>query len=121
MILHIVRRGEWERVLKRGEYAPDSIAAEGFIHCSTLAHVVASANLHYRGQRDLVLLAIDEARLVAPLKYELPRGAGDTRADARFPHIHGPLNPSAVTRVIDFPCAPDGSFVLPAIASASTR
>ena len=121
MIFHIVRRGEWERALDRGEYAPDSIVAAGFIHCSTLAQVVVTANLHYRGQRDLVLLRIDEARLAAPLKYELPRGTGDTRGDARFPHIHGPLNPAAVIHVIDFPCASDGSFVLPAIASATAR
>ncbi|MBF6560618.1 MAG: DUF952 domain-containing protein [Candidatus Binataceae bacterium] len=121
MILHIVRRGEWERALERGEYAPGSIAAEGFIHCSTPAQVAATADLHYRGQRDLVLLCIDEARLVAPLKYEMPRGAGDARAAVSFPHIYGALNPSAVIRVIDFPCAPDGSFLLPAIVSASTR
>ena len=35
MILHIVKRDEWEDAIRKKEYAPVSLASEGFIHCST--------------------------------------------------------------------------------------
>jgi uncharacterized protein (DUF952 family) len=37
MILHIVHRSDWDSAVARGIYAPSSLAAEGFIHCSTIA------------------------------------------------------------------------------------
>jgi uncharacterized protein (DUF952 family) len=113
LILHIVKRVEWDCALELGHYAPDSLRTEGFIHCSTVAQVMATANLYYRGQNDLVLLCIDEERLTTPLNYESPIGSGTDRHQMSFPHIYGPLTAAAVKRVIDFPCEPDGSFLLP--------
>ena len=70
MIFHIVKRGEWELAVARGSYAADSLRAEGFIHCSTIAQVIDTANRFYHGECDLVVLCIDEARVRAELKYE---------------------------------------------------
>jgi uncharacterized protein (DUF952 family) len=118
VILHIVRRSEWERARVRGAYAPAGFATDGFIHCSTPAQALATANRFFCGQRDLLLLCIDEHRLTAPLRYEAatqPAGApSGAHREGLFPHLYGELNLDAVTEVIEFPCSGDGSFALPA-------
>jgi uncharacterized protein (DUF952 family) len=161
MITHIVKRGEWEEAVRRRSYAPESLRVEGFIHCSTLAQVIETANRFYRGQRDLIVLCIEESRLGAELRYEaavaptkaraqsaesspnlsrgtctLTRASGasspvDERArrepqlratrhpnwgeaaEEVFPHLYGELNVDAVVRVVELPCAADGSFRMP--------
>jgi uncharacterized protein (DUF952 family) len=113
MIAHIVNRRDWVRALGCGTYAHDSLRAEEFIHCSTLAQVVDTANRFYRGQDDLVVLCIEESRLNAELKYEAPTMQRGKSADALFPHLYGELNLDAVVRVVALPCEADGSFRLP--------
>jgi uncharacterized protein (DUF952 family) len=114
MILHMLRRHEWDLALRNGSYRPLSLDAEGFIHCSTIEEAIDTANLLFRGATDLLLLRIDETRLAAPLRFEAPAAAGDARPNTRFPHIYGALNLDAVVDAIEFPCAADGSFELPA-------
>lgn len=113
MIFHIVKRSDWEAALSRGRYAAASLHVEGFIHCSTLAQVVDTANRFYRGQAGLVVLCIDEARLGAELKYEAPTSAHGEAAGELFPHLYGELNVDAVVRVVELPCEVDGSFRFP--------
>jgi uncharacterized protein (DUF952 family) len=113
LILHITSRGEWEESLRRGAHSPPSLRAEGFIHCSTISQTLSSANKHFRGQNSLLLLCIEERLLSSPLKYEVAASAQDGRMDSLFPHIRGRLNVDAVTKVVEFPCEPDGSFQLP--------
>jgi uncharacterized protein (DUF952 family) len=118
-ILHITTTADWDAARATGGYRPTSLAHEGFIHCSTPAQAVASADKYFRGRTDLILLCIDEARVAAELRYEPPApigGAPDPRAGELFPHIYGPLALDAVIRVVPFPCARDGSFALPADA-----
>jgi uncharacterized protein (DUF952 family) len=114
MILHILSRSEWEFARRQGDYRPPSLAAEGFIHCSTIAQVIDTANLFYPGQRDLLLLLIDERKLTAPLKFEAPADSRDARPRALFPHVYGPLNLDAVIDAVELPCDAGGSFRLPA-------
>jgi uncharacterized protein (DUF952 family) len=114
VIYHIVARIDWAQAVRDGYYAPPSLAADGFIHCSTLAQLEATANALFRGDRDLVVLCIEESRLGAPLRIEPPADATDARSYERFPHLYGALNADAVTRAVDFPCAVDGTFSLPA-------
>ena len=96
MLLHLSTRSEWDAALAAGEHRAPSLETEGFIHMSTPAQVVASAERHYRGVPDLVLLCIDATRLTAPLRYELAPARGE-----EFPHLFGPLNLDAVTAVVD--------------------
>jgi uncharacterized protein (DUF952 family) len=121
MILHLVNRADWDSARARGSYAPPSLAAEGFIHCSTIAQITDTADRHFRGQRGLAVLCIDESRLKAELKYEPPMPAVNLNVNENpgglFPHLYGPLNLDAVVRVIDFPCSTDGTFALPAALS----
>jgi uncharacterized protein (DUF952 family) len=115
-ILHITSRDAWTAAASSGYYRALSLASEGFIHCSTIAQTEETANRFFHGQQGLVLLCIDESRLEAEVKYEPPVGGAvhDPRADSLFPHLYGPLNVSAVVRVVAFPPKPDGSFELPA-------
>jgi uncharacterized protein (DUF952 family) len=112
MIFHIAERDGWDLAKSRGIYAPASLETEGFIHCSTREQVEETATLFYRGRTDLVLLRIDEDRLDAPLKFETATDLARRPEAARFPHIHGALNLSAVIDVRDLRCDPDGTFRL---------
>jgi uncharacterized protein (DUF952 family) len=113
LIFHIVKRGEWAEARLRGSYAPGSLREEGFIHCSTVAQVVDTANRFYRGQDGLVVLCIEEARLKAEVKYEASKMKDGEAADEMFPHLYGELNVDAVVRVVELVCEEGGSFRLP--------
>jgi uncharacterized protein (DUF952 family) len=114
-IYHIVAREDWEAALAAGSYRPDSLTAQGFVHCSTREQVVVTANRYFRGQDGLVLLCIEPSRLRAPLRFEPPDMPGETPEGTQglFPHIYGPLEPDAVVRVLPLPARADGSFALP--------
>jgi uncharacterized protein (DUF952 family) len=106
-ILHITARDRWEAAKNLGAYRSDSLATEGFIHCSTVAQVIGSANRFFKDKRDLVILSIDPTRVSAEIRYE---GAD---ANNLFPHIYGELNIDAVIKSIDLESTPDGLFILP--------
>jgi uncharacterized protein (DUF952 family) len=110
MIFHFCSRAEWSDAQASGAYAADSLATEGFIHCSDAATVLLPANAIAVGRTDLVLLEIDPAGL--DVRYEgTPEGVD-------FPHVYGPVPVTAVTRVHEFPCHADGTFALPDTVSA---
>ena len=108
VIYHIATRADWAAAKAAGAYTADSLASEGFIHCSTAGQVIATANRIFRGQRDLVLLDIDSARVEPEIRYENLEGGVQL-----FPHIYGALSVDAVVAVHDFPPSADGSFALP--------
>ncbi len=114
IILHIVNRDNYETESTNGYYKPASLLSEGFIHCSTIEQVVSTANLIFVNQKNLILLCIDENKIESELKYELPACVNDERFNSLFPHIYGPLNLSAVIRVIAFNPDANGKFELPA-------
>ncbi|HXG11233.1 MAG TPA: DUF952 domain-containing protein, partial [Gemmataceae bacterium] len=80
-IYHIVPRSVWEQTADL--YRTDSLAVEGFIHCSNLDQAERVANQFYAGQADLLVLCIDAGRLGSPVRDE---GVGE-----RFPHVYGPI------------------------------
>lgn len=80
---------------------------DGYIHFSTGAQVKETARLHFAGQKDLVLVAVDAERLGDALRYEASRG-GDL-----FPHLYAPLDLAAVLWVKPLPLGPDGGHVFP--------
>jgi uncharacterized protein (DUF952 family) len=92
-----------------GSYASPSLADEGFIHLSTPAQVLASAQRHYAGREDLVLLVIDPGAVSAELRWERSSHSPDP-----FPHLYGRLDLDAVRRVVPFPAGPEG-FALPGL------
>ncbi|HXK42354.1 MAG TPA: DUF952 domain-containing protein [Anaerolineae bacterium] len=111
IILHITSQATWEAARAAGSYQADTLATEGFIHCSTPTQVIGVANARFRGQAGLALLCIEETRVRAEVRYEDCDETGQ-----QFPHIYGPLNLDAVTQALPFPPQADGTFTLPSLA-----
>ncbi len=107
-IYHICRRDVWRAAEAAGRYqGSDDDRRDGFIHFSTAEQVVDSAARHRAGETDLVLLAVDPARLGGALKWEPSRGG------QLYPHLHGALPLAAVLRVVDLPLGADGRHRFP--------
>jgi uncharacterized protein (DUF952 family) len=84
---------------------------DGFIHFSSAAQVRETAARHFAGVSDLVLVAVDAARLGDALKWEVSRG-GDL-----FPHLYGVLALTSVLWVKLLPLGADGRHVFPELAA----
>jgi uncharacterized protein (DUF952 family) len=102
----------WERAEHAGEFAGASVDLEdGYIHFSTAAQVRETADRHFRGQADLLLIAVEEKKLGKNLRYEPSRGG------ALFPHLYAALPLDAVAWVVPLPLAADGTHALPDLGS----
>lgn len=110
-LMHITRQEDWLKALAEGSYRADSLDSQGFIHCSSPTQVVAAANRFYRGQHGLVLLGIDSGLIQAEVRWENLEGGKDL-----FPHIYGPLNLEAVSKVFEFEPDQNGQFSSPNLA-----
>ena len=108
IIYHITTRADWRAALAAGSYAAASLSAAGFIHCSTVRQVVATANRLFKGRADLLLLCIDTAKVPAEIRYENLEGGTEL-----YPHVYGALEPASVVATHDFPAGADGCFELP--------
>lgn len=104
LIYKIVPEALWRRAETLGEFdgAPVDLA-DGYIHFSTAAQVRETAAKHFAGERDLLLVSVDAARLGDALKWEVSRG-GDL-----FPHLYGKLRLADVLRVDPLPLRADGT------------
>jgi uncharacterized protein (DUF952 family) len=102
MIYHVVPLADWVAA-PDSDYAPASLADEGFVHCSPdVATTLAVADAFYRdAPRPLLALVIDESRLTADCVFEAaaPAPPPGVAAGTLFPHVFGPLNRDAVTGV----------------------
>ena len=107
IIFHIATRDAWEAAGAAGAYTADSLATEGFIHCSQSDQVEWVANQRFRGRTDLVLLRLDEARVGCEVRRENLEGG-----QWLFPHVYGPMPVDAVLAVTPIVPGPDGAFDL---------
>lgn len=98
----------WRQAQAAGRFtgAPVDLA-DGYIHFSTAAQVRETADKHFAGQADLLLVAVDCARVGDALKWERSRGG------ALFPHLYAPLGLDAVLWARPLPLGPDGRHRLP--------
>ena len=97
LIYKILSVADWEAANRAGRFdgsADDR--RDGFIHFSDRATVIGTARKYFDGQSDLMLLAVDPARL-ADLRWER------SRDDALFPHLYGPLELDAVAQADRLP------------------
>ena len=115
MIYHITGKLDWDKAKQSESYTAESLNTEGFIHCSLLRQIRDTANLFFKGQKKLVILCVDEAKLSSVCKYENPtlQGKPDPDVGNLFPHIYGPINLSSIVKVVKFPPDEHGLFNLP--------
>lgn len=107
-IYKIVPRSLWDEAVAKGRFdgAPVDLA-DGYIHFSTAGQVRETAAKHFRGQHDLLLVAVSGEALGEALRYEPSRG-GDL-----FPHLYGPLDPAQALFVEPLPLGEDGTHRFP--------
>ena len=77
--------------------------ADGFIHFSTAGQVRETAAKHFKGQDDLLLIAVEADDMGELLRWEPSRGGED------FPHLYRPLKVSEVAWVKPMPLRADGT------------
>ena len=109
LIYKIVPQALWSAATATGAFEGAPVdRADGFIHFSSAAQVRDTARLHFAGQDDLLLVAVDAERLGPALRWEPSRGG------ALFPHLYAPLSTAEVATVCTMPLEADGSHMLPA-------
>jgi uncharacterized protein (DUF952 family) len=94
-ILHLATPSEWAAARRAGRIAPPSLAAEGFVHCSTRAQLAGTLDRHFAGAGPLVLLTLDAAAVASDLRWE------EGLPGERFPHVYAAIPIGAVAAVED--------------------
>jgi uncharacterized protein (DUF952 family) len=98
MIYKLLATDEWRAARAAGAFLGSAVdLADGYIHFSTAAQVVRTAELYFAGQTGLTMLTVDGAPLGDDLRWEPSRG-GDL-----FPHLYAPLPVSAVVAEVELP------------------
>jgi beta-hydroxylase len=90
-VFKILTQAQW---VSRGDTVPWAPVdeADGFLHLSTAEQLDQTLALHFAGQSDLVVLALDPTS-IPDLRWEASRGG------ALFPHAYGPTPIDAVVGV----------------------
>ncbi len=113
IIYKISPRDAWQQAVEAGVFHGAPIdEKDGYIHFSTAAQVKETAAKHFAGQDDLMLVAVEVARLGDALKWEPSRGG------ALFPHLYAELPIDAVCSVEPLPLGCDGAHVFPMSATS---
>lgn len=92
-IYHIVLPEVWEHFKNRPSYQPESLATEGFIHCSYPSQLEGVLRRYYSGVKKVLILKIDTEKLLAKLVKEASTN------NEMYPHIYGRLNHNAVVGI----------------------
>lgn len=85
-VYKVVAAADWAAACKDGAYSgsPDDVR-DGFVHLSTSTQLPGTLARHFRGRRDLVLVALNASALGSALRWE------PSRNDMLFPHLYAPL------------------------------
>lgn len=109
LIYKIATRMSFAPARDMGHYTGMSIdTADGYMHFSTAAQLSETLRLHFKGQTDLVLLAVRTADLGENLVWEPSRGG------QLFPHLYGgPLKLTSVAWEAPISVDANGNCKLP--------
>jgi len=106
IILHCMPKTTWEKVRHEPYFGEESVAVEGFVHCSSVEYFWRVAP-NFRNETDaLVLLLIDTERVPAEIRWEDADNCG-----REYPHVYGAIPTAAVTEVLPFLRGEDGSWL----------
>jgi uncharacterized protein (DUF952 family) len=112
-VYKILTESAFEEAMLAGRFEGSSDdRRDGFIHLSAAHQVGATLATHFAGRDDLVLLALDSAKLGEPLRWEI------SRSGAPFPHLYALLDLAHVLSVESLPLGDDGRHILPEGVSA---
>jgi uncharacterized protein (DUF952 family) len=92
-IYHIVVPEVWESVGGRPFYEAESLATEGFIHCSFAGQLDAVLDRYYSGAKSVIILKIDPSALTSDLVEE------PSTNNEIYPHIYGKINRGAIVEI----------------------
>ena len=76
---------------------------DGYVHLSTRAQVIETANLHFADAQDLLALEIPLEAVAGEVRFELAPKRGEA-----FPHLYGALRRDHVRRVLRMERSDDG-------------
>lgn len=93
LIYHIVLPEIWERFADEPDYEAESLATEGFIHCSYRHQLEDVLDRYYSAAGRVLILGINASRLTSPLIAE-----PSTNREI-YPHIYGRINRAAITGI----------------------
>lgn len=107
-IYKIVTVDQWKEAEASGIFkgAPIDLA-DGYIHFSTNGQMRETAQKHFHGQQNLLLVEVEAAPLGEALQWEASRGG------ALFPHLYAELEVIAATRILPLVTKIDGSHIFP--------
>lgn len=92
-IYHISLPENWEKFKGKPSYQADSLATEGFIHCSYEQQLPAVLKRYYSGAERVMILKLDTAKLLSKLVEE------PSTNNEIYPHIYGRINQNAIVDV----------------------
>ena len=107
-IYKICPASAWREAERQGVYrgsADDT--RDGFIHFSNAAQLAETAQKHFAGQTDLLLVEVDADALGERLRWERSRN------DELFPHLFAELDLGAVISVRELRLRSDGFHDIP--------
>jgi len=104
IIYKIASAQAWREAEAKGIFTGAPIdLKDGYIHFSTAEQAQETVALHFKGQDDLLIIAVSTKPLADALKWEASRGG------QLFPHLYKELPLSAVVWVKPLPMRQDGS------------
>lgn len=110
-IYKILSEAMWRDAQRDGIFKGSEVdLRDGYIHFSTAGQAAETADRHFAGQHDLVLLEVTAETLGDALKWEPSRGG------ALFPHLYAPLDIRHVRRADPLPLGEDGRHRFPALS-----
>ncbi len=109
LIFKIAPKALWQEAVEAGFFAGAPIdLADGFIHFSSAGTVKETAALHFAGQTDLLLIAVESDDFPEDqMKWETSRGG------TLFPHLHGRFPASKARWVKPLPLDASGNHEFP--------
>lgn len=93
LIYHIVVPDRWNSFDAAEDYMAESMASEGFIHCSYAHQLEAVLKRYYADAEKVFILELDTDKLSSRLVEE------PSTNNEIYPHIYGPINRDAIVGI----------------------